>query len=159
MSYRGSGDFQTRPGGDWCSHLLTSDPPVAVSKLADNQFRFKKSAFGDDEAIFQERDKRKSNPKSRRFNNVQIRICGISDSNPPQNESAPGRVDCASNVDFSSRRPERHFSDTLLDAIGLQVQIDAQEDNRGRHEEASRKEKNRLANLGNRGAQETFPGL
>jgi hypothetical protein len=31
MSYRGSGDFQTRPEGDWCSHLLTSDPTAPIA--------------------------------------------------------------------------------------------------------------------------------
>jgi hypothetical protein len=30
MSYRGTGDFQTRLEGDWCSHLLTSDPTVPI---------------------------------------------------------------------------------------------------------------------------------
>jgi hypothetical protein len=30
MSYRGSGDFQTRPAGDWYSHLLTSDPTAPI---------------------------------------------------------------------------------------------------------------------------------
>jgi len=30
MSYRGSGDFQTRAGGDWRSHLLTSDPAAPI---------------------------------------------------------------------------------------------------------------------------------
>ena len=131
--------------------------PGAVFKLANNQFRFKKSAFRDDEAIVQERDKRKSNPQSRRFNDVKIRICWISDANPAQNESAPGRVHGASNLDFSSQRLERRVADTLLDAIGLHVQIDAQEDNCGRHEEASRNGKNRLANLGTRRGYETFP--
>lgn len=32
MSYRGNGDFQTRPGSDWCSHHLTSD---AAAPLED----------------------------------------------------------------------------------------------------------------------------
>jgi hypothetical protein len=32
MSYRGSGDFQTRPAGDWCSHLLTSDPTAPIAE-------------------------------------------------------------------------------------------------------------------------------
>lgn len=30
MSYRGSGDFQTRPGDDWCSHLLRSDQGLPI---------------------------------------------------------------------------------------------------------------------------------
>ena len=32
MSYRGSGDFQTRPEGDWRSHLLTSDPTAPIAE-------------------------------------------------------------------------------------------------------------------------------
>jgi hypothetical protein len=32
MSYRGSGDFQTRRAGDWCSHLLTSDPTAPMAE-------------------------------------------------------------------------------------------------------------------------------
>ena len=32
VSYRGSGDFQTRPAGDWCSHLLTSDPTAPIAE-------------------------------------------------------------------------------------------------------------------------------
>jgi len=32
MSYRGSGDFQTRPAGEWCSHLLTSDPTAPIAE-------------------------------------------------------------------------------------------------------------------------------
>jgi hypothetical protein len=32
MSYRGSGDFQTRPGGDWLSHRLTSDPAAPIAE-------------------------------------------------------------------------------------------------------------------------------
>jgi hypothetical protein len=32
MSYRGFGDFQTRPDGDWCSHLLTSDQTTPIAK-------------------------------------------------------------------------------------------------------------------------------
>jgi hypothetical protein len=32
MSYRGSGDFQTRPGRDWCSHLLESDPTAPIAR-------------------------------------------------------------------------------------------------------------------------------
>jgi hypothetical protein len=32
MSYRGSGDFQTRPADDWCSHLLTSDPTAPIAE-------------------------------------------------------------------------------------------------------------------------------
>jgi hypothetical protein len=31
MSYRGSGDFQTRPAGEWCSHRLTSDPTAPIA--------------------------------------------------------------------------------------------------------------------------------
>ena len=128
-------------------------------KVANNQFRFKKSAFRDDEAIVQERDKRKSNPQSRRFNDVKIRICWISDANPAQNESAPGRVHGASNLDFSSQRPERRVADTLLDAIGLHVQIDAQEDNCGRHEEASRNGKKSLGKFGHAARLRNFSGL
>ena len=109
--------------------------------------------------LLQERDKRKSNPQSRRFNDVKIRICWISDANPAQNESAPGRVHGASNLDFSSQRPERRVADTLLDAIGLQVQIDAQEDNCGRHEEASRNEKKSLGKFGHAGKLRNFSGL
>src|SRR5262245_45347712 len=30
LSYRGSGDFQTRTTGDWCSHLLKSDPTAPI---------------------------------------------------------------------------------------------------------------------------------
>ena len=30
MSYRGSGDFQTRPGPDWRSHHMTSDPAAPL---------------------------------------------------------------------------------------------------------------------------------
>ena len=32
ISYRGSGDFQTRPAGEWCSHLLTSDQTAPIAK-------------------------------------------------------------------------------------------------------------------------------
>lgn len=32
MSYRGSGDFQTRLEGDWCSHLLTSNPAAPIAE-------------------------------------------------------------------------------------------------------------------------------
>jgi hypothetical protein len=32
MSYRGSGDFQTRPAGAWCSHLLRSDPTAPMTE-------------------------------------------------------------------------------------------------------------------------------
>ena len=32
MSYRGSGDFQTRPEGDWLSHQLTSDPTAPIAE-------------------------------------------------------------------------------------------------------------------------------
>ncbi len=32
MSYRGSGDFQTRSEGDWCSHLLESDQTVPIAE-------------------------------------------------------------------------------------------------------------------------------
>ncbi len=32
MSYRGAGDFQTRPAGEWCSHLLTSDPTAPMAQ-------------------------------------------------------------------------------------------------------------------------------
>jgi len=32
MSYRGAGDFQTRPAGDWCSHLLTSDLTAPIAQ-------------------------------------------------------------------------------------------------------------------------------
>ncbi len=32
MSYRGSGDFQTRTEGDWCSHRLTSDPTAPIGE-------------------------------------------------------------------------------------------------------------------------------
>lgn len=32
MSYRGAGDFQTRPEGNWCSHLLTSDPTAPIAE-------------------------------------------------------------------------------------------------------------------------------
>jgi hypothetical protein len=32
MSYRGSGDFQTRPAGEWCSHRLTSDPTARIAE-------------------------------------------------------------------------------------------------------------------------------
>ena len=32
MSYRGSGDFQTRREGDWCSHLLKSDQTVPMAE-------------------------------------------------------------------------------------------------------------------------------
>ena len=32
MSYRGFGDFQTRPDGDWCSHLLTSDQTAPIAE-------------------------------------------------------------------------------------------------------------------------------
>jgi hypothetical protein len=32
MSYRGSGDFQTRSEGDWCSHLVTSDPTAPIAE-------------------------------------------------------------------------------------------------------------------------------
>ena len=31
-AYRGSGDFQTRSEGDWCSHLLTSDPTAPIAE-------------------------------------------------------------------------------------------------------------------------------
>ena len=36
MSHRGFGDFQTRPDGDWCSHLLTSDQtaPIAERRIS-----------------------------------------------------------------------------------------------------------------------------
>ncbi len=32
MSYRGCGDFQTRPEDDWCSHQLKSDPMLAIAE-------------------------------------------------------------------------------------------------------------------------------
>lgn len=32
VSYRSSGDFQTRPAGEWCSHLLTSDPTAPIAE-------------------------------------------------------------------------------------------------------------------------------
>jgi hypothetical protein len=32
MSYRGSGDLQTRPERDWCSHPLTSDRSASIAK-------------------------------------------------------------------------------------------------------------------------------
>lgn len=32
MSYRGTGDFQTRPERDWCSHHLTSDRSAPVAE-------------------------------------------------------------------------------------------------------------------------------
>jgi hypothetical protein len=32
MSYRGSGDFQTRPESDWCSHLLKSDQTAPIAE-------------------------------------------------------------------------------------------------------------------------------
>ena len=32
ISYRGSGDFQTRPAGEWCSHLLTSDQTAPIAE-------------------------------------------------------------------------------------------------------------------------------
>jgi len=32
MSYRGSGDFQTRPAGDWLPHRLTSDPTAPLAE-------------------------------------------------------------------------------------------------------------------------------
>jgi len=32
MSYRGSGDFQTRTEGDWCSHFLKSDQTVPIEE-------------------------------------------------------------------------------------------------------------------------------
>ncbi len=32
MSYRGSGDFQTRTEGDWCSHFLKSDKSVQLEE-------------------------------------------------------------------------------------------------------------------------------
>jgi hypothetical protein len=32
MSYRGAGDFQTRTGGPWCSHRLTSDPAAPLEE-------------------------------------------------------------------------------------------------------------------------------
>jgi len=32
MSYRGSGDFQTRTDGDWQSHLLSSDPEAPLDQ-------------------------------------------------------------------------------------------------------------------------------
>jgi hypothetical protein len=32
MSYRGTGDFQTRTDGDWVSHLLTSDQTVPIAE-------------------------------------------------------------------------------------------------------------------------------
>jgi hypothetical protein len=32
MSYRGRGDFQTRPGREWCSHHLTSDPSAPMEE-------------------------------------------------------------------------------------------------------------------------------
>jgi hypothetical protein len=32
MSYRGSGDFQTRPEGDWWSHRLKSDPTAPIAE-------------------------------------------------------------------------------------------------------------------------------
>jgi hypothetical protein len=32
MSYRGSGDFQTRPEDNWCSHLLNSDPTAPIAE-------------------------------------------------------------------------------------------------------------------------------
>ena len=32
MSYRVSGDFQTRPGGERCSNLLTSDPRAPIAE-------------------------------------------------------------------------------------------------------------------------------
>jgi hypothetical protein len=36
MSYRGSGDFQTRSAGEWCSHLLTSDPTAPLCRAPKN---------------------------------------------------------------------------------------------------------------------------
>jgi len=32
MSYRGSGDFQTRIAGDWCSHILKSDQTLPIKE-------------------------------------------------------------------------------------------------------------------------------
>lgn len=32
MSYRGRGDFQTRPGREWCSQHLTSDPSAPLEE-------------------------------------------------------------------------------------------------------------------------------
>ena len=32
VSYRGSGDFQTRPEGDWLSHQLKSDPTAPIAE-------------------------------------------------------------------------------------------------------------------------------
>ncbi len=32
MSYRGQGDFQTQPAGEWCSHHLTSEQSAPLER-------------------------------------------------------------------------------------------------------------------------------
>ncbi len=81
--------------------------------------------------LLQKRDEGKSNSQSRGFSNVKIRIRWIRHANSAKDKSAPWRVHGAPDLDLGSQRSSRRVADTLLNAVRLQVQIDAKKDDCG----------------------------
>ena len=142
-----------------CASREHGNEPVAVFKLANNQFRFEKCAFRNDETSVQKRGKGKSHSQSGGFGDLKVCICWIRHANSAKDKSAPRRVHGAPDLEFGAQRSSHRVSDTLLNAIRLQVQIDAKKDNCRCRKNASRNEKKSLGKCGHAGKLRNFSGM
>ena len=133
--------------------------PVAVLELPNNQLRSEKRAFRDDKASAQERREGKTNSQSRDFHDIETRIGGIRNVDSANDEAVPGRVHCALNLDLTAQRSNCRLANALLNAAGLQVEIDTKKDNCGCCEDASRNDKKSLGNCGHAGKLRNFSGM
>ena len=131
--------------------------PFAIFQLANDQLRLEHRAFGDYESSLCQWTKRKANAQSLSLGKVDIGICRIGDGDAANDKAAPRQIHAAPDIDFPAERAFGRVTDALLNAIGLQIEIDAEENERGQATTPAAIKRKRLAKISTRGSYETFP--
>ena len=97
--------------------------------------------------------------KSLNLGEVDVGICRIGDGDTPNDKAAPGQIHAAPDIDFPAKRALGRVTDALLNAIGLQIEIDAEENERSQCDDTGGDKKKTLGKNKHAGKLRNFSGM
>ena len=145
--------------GNFDAFAAQGNNPLAIFQLANDQLRLEHRAFGDYEASLRQWPKGKANAQSLSLCKVNIGIRRVGDSDAANDKAAPGQIHAAPDLDFPAERAFGEVTDALLNAIRLQIEIDAEEHERGQDNDTGRDKKKTLGKNKHAGKLRNFSGM